>query len=195
MSDIIDDIPEIEKEGSTGKREIQLDSLSREELERQLQAFRKKDRRKMFVFGLVTAAMLSIGTIVYVANEAGSAPFPGSYGSYGDTGGYGSGGYGSYAGYQYAIQDIGGAAGGGCCGGGGAVGGGGCGSGSAAASNAPLADLEKQALEQYKEETGRTDVTAKAGDFGCHTQIDILDADGKVVRSYGFQGGPLYVIN
>jgi len=171
-----------------------MEEMNREDLEMQLSEFRKKDRKKMYVFGFVMAALIAVGTVMYVDKEAGSTPSWDTYGY------YDSGGTGSYADYQYTVQNsgaIGGAAGGGCCGGGGAgaAAGGGCGSGSSAGSTVSLADLEKQGLEKYKEETGKTDVTAKAADFGCHKQIDISDGSGKIVRSYGFQGGPLYAIN
>lgn len=196
MSDIIDNF-EHEREASARERENMTEEFNREDLEKQLFELRKKDRKKVYVFGFVMAALIAVGTVMYVDKEAGSAPSGDAYGY------YGSGSTGSYADYQYAVQNNGAtggsAGGGGCCGGGGAGGGagagGGCGSGSSAGATVSLADLEKQGLAQYKEETGKTDVTAKAGDFGCHKQIDILDAGGKIVRSYGFQGGPLYVIN
>ncbi|MHB8170749.1 MAG: hypothetical protein ACYDG6_04305 [Thermincolia bacterium] len=68
------------------------------------------------------------------------------------------------------------------------------GNGSASGSSAP-ADLDKKALEEYRAETGNTDVQAKVEDRGCHVQIDLYDSNGQIVRSYGYQGGPLYVIN
>ncbi|MFA5881492.1 MAG: stalk domain-containing protein [Eubacteriales bacterium] len=58
----------------------------------------------------------------------------------------------------------------------------------------PFAELEKQALAQYKQEKGETTVRAKAEEYGCHVQIDIIDSAGNVVRSYGYRGGPLYII-
>jgi hypothetical protein len=85
-------------------------------------------------------------------------------------------------------------AGGGCCGGRSVAGASGASGAGAALGSTSLADLEKQGLAEYKKENGTADVKAKATDFGCHIQIDISDKTGKVVRSYGFQGGPLYVI-
>ncbi len=68
-----------------------------------------------------------------------------------------------------------------------------CGGGATATTN--LGDLEKQALAQYKQEPGAVQkVTAKATNYGCHVQIDILDANKQIVRSYADRGGSLTVI-
>lgn len=165
-------------------------------------------RSRIIIVGLSVAVVLTIGTVMYTsAQEADSAQYSysdSSYYGYQYTGQYGAqnGQYGA----QYAAQtngtDAGAAVDGGGCGGGstsGAGGGGCCGgdggtAGSSGASVSP-ADLEKQALEQYKAETGKTDVTVKVENRGCHTQIDIYDKSGKIVRSYGYQGGPLYIIS
>lgn len=152
--------------------------------------------------GLGISVILSIGGVMYFSNgEANSSQY-----SYDSAGQYtqSSGQYNA----QYAVAGGGNtdaAAGGssGCGGGGGAASGGGggcCGGGGAGAAgssstaSASPAELEKQALEKYKTETGKTDVTVKVENRGCHTQIDIYDKAGNIVRSYGYQGGPLYVI-
>lgn len=161
--------------------------------------------------GLGISVLLSIGGVMYFSNEEANS----SQYSYASGGQYvqSSGQYNA----QYAVAGGGSAdaaagGGGGCggggaagggdgCGGGGAAGGGGggCGSGggaggSSSAASASPAELEKQGLEKFKAETGKSDVTVKVENRGCHTQIDIYDKAGNIVRSYGYQGGPLYVI-
>ena len=148
-------------------------------------------RSRIILIGLSVTVVSTIGVAMYA-----SAQEAGQYGA--QNGQYSA---------QYAVQTngtgatAGDAAGGGGCGGGSTAGGGGggcCGGGggSAGSSSASVspADLEKQALKQYKTETGKTDVTVKVENRGCHTQIDIYDKSGKIVRSYGYQGGSLYVI-
>ncbi|MHB9095763.1 MAG: hypothetical protein ACYC21_13945 [Eubacteriales bacterium] len=167
-----------------------------EELEKELVRLRRKDRRNMFILGLLSALMVAVGTVMYISKEADSAlsPYIGGPGSNGQPGSYtsyvvgGSGANGSAASIPAGGSGVGG--GGGCGGGGG----GGCGKGGSLAGNVSLADLEKKAAVKYKEETGDSNGTAKATDYGCHIQIDIKDSKGNVVRSYGYQGGPLYVI-
>jgi hypothetical protein len=167
-------------------------------------------RSRMIIVGLGVTVVLTIGTVMYTsAQEADSIQYSNSGNSsygYQYTGQYG--GQSSQYGAQYAVQNngsnAGAAAGGGGCGGGSTAGGGGggcCGGGTAGAAgssstaSASPAELEKQALEKYKAETGKTDVTVKVESRGCHTQIDIYDKAGNIVRSYGYQGGPLYVIS
>lgn len=71
-----------------------------------------------------------------------------------------------------------GGGGGGCCGGGGGGG-----------PTLPAEELQVQSLELYKQETGKSDVDAQVSDRGCHTQIDIVDSSGAIVKSYGYKGG------
>lgn len=162
-------------------------------------------RSRIIIVGLSVTVVLTIGAVMYTsAQEAQSAQ-----NSYGDNSYYGyqyADQYGAQDGQygaQYAVQTNGAvagstASGSGGCGGGAATGGGCCGGGGGTAGSSSTsvspAELEKQALEQYKAETGKTDVTVKVESRGCHTQIDIYDKSGKIVRSYGYKGGPLYVI-
>lgn len=157
------------------------------ELGKQLTALRKKDRVRMLILGVAAGLMLSIGVGFYMADAKVNPADAGST-------------YGVPAGYNasnaiFGGSGFGGGGGGGCGMSGGGIAGGGCNMNGGALSGVSLPDLEKQALDEYTTETGATDVTAKAGDFGCHIQIDISDKAGKIIRSYGFQGGPLYVIN
>ncbi len=161
-----------------------------EELEMELTRLRKKDRRNMFIIGTLSALMIAAGTIMYMTREADPAPSynsgftsGGTAASYAVSSGYGSQGYNSGAGSSSGASGL--PAGGGCCGGG---------AGGSALGDVSLSDLEKKASEQYTKETGKSDIRAKANNFGCHIQIDIYDAQGNVVRSYGYRGGPLYVI-
>lgn len=100
-----------------------------------------------------------------------------------------------YENYNYnqtaAPLGAGSGGGGGCCGGGsaGAGAGGGCGSGSASGPQLSAEELQIQALELYKQDTGKIDVKAVVSDRGCHTQIDLVDSSGAIVKSYGYQGG------
>ncbi len=59
--------------------------------------------------------------------------------------------------------------------------------------------LEKEArkagLEAYrKSDPSGKDVTAKVTDYGCHVQVDI-QKDGKIVKSYSYQGGRAFEIS
>lgn len=161
------------------------------ELEKQLLAIRKKDRIKLVALGIVVGLMVATGAGIYIselnANSAYAGPYSNNQSNLtnGNVSGAASGSYAATSGQLGA-----GGSGGGC----GAGSGGGCGSAGGAIGSASLSDLEKQGLDQYKQEQGAADVTAKATNFGCHIQIDISDKTGTVVRSYGFQGGPLYVI-
>lgn len=158
------------------------------EISKRLAAMRKSDRVKMLIVGFAAGLLLTIGVGYYVADARANSANSGIDSGYQASGaGYSTSAAGSYAGAgQYSSTGGSGAAGGGgCCGGG--AGGGSLGS-------TPLPDLEKQALAEYTKETGAKDVKAKATNFGCHIQIDISDKTGQVIRSYGFQGGPLYVI-
>ncbi len=182
--------------------------------------FHQSDRNKKLILGLTAAVLIAIG-IVYLYSQNEDSAWSGyeRQTGYGWAGQRGSS-YDNYTDYsnQDGVSPDGASSGRGCCNrgpGGGSIGsedtGGGtaggevttgtgtgqrgcCGGNTSAAGNVSLADLEKQALENYQAETGKSDVKAKSADFGCHIQIDITDAEGKVVRSYGYQGGPLYVI-
>lgn len=150
------------------------------DFEKELAAFRKKERRKMLLVGFMAGAMLVFGVATYMADANAKS---GSYGyQYSQSGDYSSAGSASYAGYS--TQGAGGA-GGGCCG-----------TGGASLGDVSLSDLEKQALDQYKQEKGTVaEVTAKAADYGCHIQIDVSDKSGKIIRSYGYRGDEIYVIS
>ena len=54
---------------------------------------------------------------------------------------------------------------------------------------------KKAALEAYqKSNPAENGVTAKVTDYGCHMQVDI-QKDGKVVKSYSYQGGKAFEIS
>lgn len=156
-----------------------------DELQEQLASIRKKDRIKMMVLGFAAGLMVAVGAGIYISDAKADSTI--DYANY--SSGYTSGVEGSYADYNSGATDSAGAlgaGGGGCCGGG---------AGGAATDSASLADLEKQALDEYKKENNaEPDVTAKANNYGCHIQIDISDKSGKIIRSYGYQGSSLYVI-
>lgn len=163
------------------------------EFERQLSAIRKRDRLKMLAAGIAAGVMLVVGLGLYMVESSSDSAFAGYRNAIYQTGtpvGYSTRAAGSTA---PASGQYGGAVGGfgaNCCGTSGPI----AGAGGSSLSGISLPDLEKQGLAKYKEETGATAVTAKATNFGCHIQVDIKDKTGKVVRSYGYQGGPLYLI-
>lgn len=64
-----------------------------------------------------------------------------------------------------------------------------CGSGPSSGPQLSADELQAQALELYKQETGKIDVKAVVSDRGCHTQIDLVDDKGTIIKSYGYQGG------
>ena len=162
------------------------------ELAEQLAALRKKDRTRMLILSLATGLLLIIGVGYYVADTRANSANAGILNDYQT--GYGDR-YGSGSAQYAAAGSTGADIGGGCCGGSGSSGSeGGCGSNNGSFNSNSLTDLEKQALAEYSKKTGVKDVTPKASDFGCHFQVDIIDKTGNIVRSYGFQGGPLYVI-
>jgi hypothetical protein len=164
-----------------------------EELEKQLLAIRKKDRIKLVALGIVVGLMVAAGAGIYISELNANSAYAEQY-SNNQLSLAKWNVSGAASGSNTAASGLFGAGGsGGGCGSGGS-GGGGCGAGGGALGSASLSDLEKQGLEQYKQEKGAADVTAKAANLGCHIQIDISDKSGTVVRSYGFQGGPLYVI-
>lgn len=164
------------------------------DMEEEFARIRRKDRRNMLIVGALSALMIAVGTIMYIAKGADSADNPfdafksagsqGLYSSYATSGGNNRQGYGGPAGVV-GTPGIGGN----CCGSSaGTVG------SSSLAGRTSLPELEKQGLTKFAQESGKADVEAKATDYGCHIQIDIIDASGHVIRSYGYQGGPLYVI-
>lgn len=170
-----------------------------EELECELNRLQKRDRRKVLIAGALTALIVAVSTIVYISKGAGFYqtgyfPVAGSYGQQNLTGETAS--YTGFPGSGWPAGTAGGVpaeAAGGCCDSGSSSGGCSIESGQAL-SGGGFKPLENQALSLYVKETGDSSVKALARDFGCHIQIDILDASGKVIRSYGYQGGPLYVI-
>lgn len=179
-NDFTDEMNEFEgMQSDRGEAEGSLDINS---FQRELETVRKKERKKMLFVGFLAGIVMTVGVAMYVLQaNADTAYNSESYDS-------GSGYNGSYASYSSQSAGAAGAAGGGCCGGGSSTAG--------ATGSASLGDLEKQALKQFEQEKGSSkDVTAKATDYGCHTQIDIKDKTGKIVRSYGYQGNQLYVIS
>ncbi|HWI54953.1 MAG TPA: hypothetical protein VNT57_04635 [Desulfobacteria bacterium] len=153
------------------------------DFEKELAAIRKKDRRKMLFVGFVAGVMLAFGAAMYMADaNANSDSYDSSYSQSENSS---LGGSASYAGYSGQSAGGAGGAGGGCCG-----------SGGSSLGNVSLSDLEKQALDKYKQEKGSaSEVTAKAKSYGCHIQIDMSDKTGKIVRSYGYRGDQIYVIS
>ncbi len=150
------------------------------DFEKELAAFRKKDRRKMLVIGFLAGVMLAFGVAMYIADANADSDLY-NY-QYSQSGSFSSANSASYADYN---SQSGGGVGGGCCG-----------TGGSSQGDASLSDLEKQALELYKQEKGSAaEVSAKAASYGCHIQIDISDKSGKIVRSYGYQGDEIYVIS
>jgi len=159
-----------------------------DDVQEELDKLRKKNRVYTFAFiGVLTVGLL-FGTILYARQQA-DAEMSQYFGAYyntaytaadGSTGGGGGCGGGA-----------GGSAGG--CGGGGA---GGCGGGGSILKpgGVTMADLEKQGKALYAKETGKNDVVAKAKDYGCHIQVDIYDTTNKILKSYGYKGESLYVI-
>ena len=56
-------------------------------------------------------------------------------------------------------------------------------------------EAKKAALEAYqKNNPGENGVTTKVTDYGCHMQVDI-QKDGKIVKSYSYQGGKAFEIS
>lgn len=172
------------------------DVITGEELETELKRLRRRDRLKMYVMSGMLVLMTAISGVIYLSAEAN--PVSAFFSSEADQWNRQIGYYASQTAGSGGWDDGQGAAnaGGGCCGGSGAgvVSGGGCGTGGTSLTDISMSDLEQQALAQYTEETGKSDVQAKAANYGCHIQIDITNAGNEIVRSYGFQGGPLYVI-
>lgn len=54
-----------------------------------------------------------------------------------------------------------------------------------------LKEAENAALDYYRKNGGKDGVTAKATNYGCHIQVDIMDG-GRVVKSYGYGAGRIY---
>lgn len=54
-----------------------------------------------------------------------------------------------------------------------------------------LEEAEKAALDLYRKNGGKDGATARATNYGCHIQVDVL-VNGKVVKSYGYGGGEVY---
>ena len=53
-------------------------------------------------------------------------------------------------------------------------------------------EAKKAALEAYqKSNPAENGVTAKVTDYGCHMQVDI-QKEGKIVKSYSYQGGKIF---
>ncbi|MGE5549785.1 MAG: SurA N-terminal domain-containing protein [Bacteroidota bacterium] len=57
-----------------------------------------------------------------------------------------------------------------------------------------LKEAEEEALKYYRNKYGPDKgVTAKAANYGCHIQVDIIK-NGKVIKSFGYGGGEVYEI-
>ena len=57
-----------------------------------------------------------------------------------------------------------------------------------------LKEAEAEVLKYYRSKYGADkDVTAKAANYGCHIQVDIIK-NGKVIKSFGYGGGEVYEI-
>ena len=160
-------------------------------LQQETEKVRRRDRLIKAFGGVFVALMLGLGIVTYVYGEPGpETAFLG--------GGDGSNSS-SYSGVSLAAST---GSGGSCCvtpgsgGGGCGMAGGAVGDASDSGSGEALNDeLKGLAMDKYKEETGKDGAEAKVTNFGCHLQVDILDESGATVRSYGYQGGPLYVIS
>jgi hypothetical protein len=56
-------------------------------------------------------------------------------------------------------------------------------------------DAKRAALEAYqKANPADKEVTAKVTDYGCHMQVDI-QKEGRIVKSYSYQGGRVFEIS
>ena len=172
------------------------------ELEKELQKIRRRDRLIRLFTGVFVVVMLSFGVVSFFYSDSNSALalFTGREGF--NSKGFNSIGYPGNVktGFNTGEPDIGPSfagdvyAGGTCCATPTDSSGGSCGMTGSNDGGDAATELEKLALAKYREETGGDGHKAKVTDFGCHLQVDILDAGGKTVRSYGYQGGPLYVI-
>lgn len=177
-NDLLDEMNEFE-EVQPGRGDAE-EILNLNNFQKELDSVRKKERKKMLFVGFLAGIMMTVGVAMYVTQANADSDY---YSQLPEGSGY----TGTYTSNSSQASGAGGGAGGGCCGGG---------AGSSAQSNVSLDELEEQALQQYEQEKGSSkDVTAKAADYGCHTQIDIKDKAGKIVRSYGYQGDQLYVIS
>lgn len=179
----------MEKMDSTGNETAKNETMLG--IQQEAEKLRRRDRLIKAFGGVFVALMLGLGIVTYVYGE----PDPGMAFLVDEGGSAGNG----YPGTTLAVST---GSGGSCCVTPGS-GGGGCGMTGGAIGNASengsgdaLNDeLRGLALAKYKEETGKDGSEAKVTNFGCHLQVDILDESGAAVRSYGYQGGPLYVIS
>lgn len=63
--------------------------------------------------------------------------------------------------------------------------------------NSSMKSIEKAGMDYYSKKYGSkaaAGASAKATNYGCHTQIDITKG-GKLVKSLGYSGGDIYEIN
>ncbi len=57
-----------------------------------------------------------------------------------------------------------------------------------------LKEAEKAGLEYYRKKYGNdSGLSAKAANYGCHIQVDIIKG-GKIIKSLGYSGGSIYEI-
>lgn len=55
--------------------------------------------------------------------------------------------------------------------------------------------LEQQITYKYKADYKYDQgITAKATDFGCHIQVDLFDSSNKLLKSYSYRDGQIYII-
>ena len=168
-----------------------LDGEVPEELQHELDRMQKRERMYTFAVAGALSLALLFGFNWYRGQQSEFASY-----SYNNSAGYVS-------------NATTGAGGGGCCAPGGSVtstapaatdlsatqqksaaGGGGCGSGGASSTPTDLGTVEQEGLAYYQETYKDTDVTAKAKDYGCHVQCDIVK-DGEVIKSFSYRGGQL----
>lgn len=147
--------------------------------------------------GTAVAGVMKSPTVGGIrTNVIAQAPTGGSSGGCGMTGGQtGSGLTGSVQtistqtgnGSTGGCNMTGGQSGSGATGGCGMMGGG----SNSTAKSATLGEAEKAGIQYYKDQGGKDEVTAKATDFGCHVQVDILK-NGAIIASYSYSGGNIY---
>lgn len=147
------------------------------ELEEELETLRKRDRLYTWILIALLVIIASISVKMYMQSKQDSVN-PTQYANQNGVP------LANASNLPAGTDQSGGSAGGGC-------GSGGCGGGP----KVPAAELEKQALDAYKTEFGdKAGIKAKSTDFGCHQQIDIMDKDSNLLKSYQFRGGQLSLL-
>lgn len=141
-----------------------------QDIEDELHKLRNREKTLSLIVGGFLLAAVLFGFKVYFSDPVNAQQNTNTYQSIPLTAGT--------AGSIGTAGSTGAAGAGGCCGGGSITG--------PKLSNDKLA---AKALELYKKETGKTDGKAQVSDRGCHIQIDIVDAKGNILKSYGYKGG------